>query len=48
MATFSGFKSKANETYYDQLVFKTIQLLSYKVLHLTKLSEMIVNNQDVS
>ena len=25
-----------------------IQLLSYKVLNLTKLSEMILNNEDVS
>lgn len=31
-SSFSGFASKANEEYYDRLVFKLIQLLSYKVL----------------
>ena len=28
---YSGFKSKSNELYYDKMVFKLIQLLSYQV-----------------
>jgi hypothetical protein len=42
MATFSGFKTQSNEMYYDQLVFKMIQLLSYKVSQYGNLADNIL------
>ena len=31
--SYSGFKTLANEAFYDKLVFKLLQLLSYYALH---------------
>jgi hypothetical protein len=48
MAPYSGFKSKTNEAYYDGLVFKMIQLLSYKVLSYSTTVDGAGNNSDPS
>ncbi len=31
--SYSGFKTLSNEAFYDKLVFKLLQLLSYKALN---------------
>jgi|LakMenEpi03Aug12_release.lakeMendotaPanAssembly.Ray.scaffolds.fasta_scaffold2359196_1 hypothetical protein len=40
---FSTFQALNAELYYDRLVYKLIQLLTYKVIHSTDLNIQIVN-----
>ena len=36
MSIYSGFAMRKHETYYNKLLFKTIQMLSERVVKLTK------------